>query len=125
MAQPSNIRLTIENANTRRVDVSVTYTLECQGDELNEDFIETIELWGDDKGFNGKDDKLLTLSSSTINTGNSRSVSRSVERSVIRDMLNEDKTGTDEVYALVKIEPRFAQARRQSEIVRVKIRKKD
>ncbi|WP_306642397.1 hypothetical protein [Sanyastnella coralliicola] len=123
MAQPRNVRLAIENANTRRLDVTVEYTLESSAAEAREEFIERIELWGDDKMFNGKDDRLLTFSNRTINPRGQESWDRCITGSVIKDMLNEDKTGKDEVYALVKIEPKHKQARKCSEIVRVKIRK--
>lgn len=125
MAIPRNIRLTIENSNSRRIDVTVCHTIEFNQDELYEDFIERIELWGDDKMFNGKDNRLLIMNNATINPQGETSMRRDITRSVVRAMLDEDKHAKDEVYAKVVLEPRFGNARAESPVFQVKIRKKD
>ena len=50
---------------------------------------------------------------------------RDITRSVVRAMLDEDKHAKDEVYAKVVLEPRFGNARAESPVFQVKIRKKD
>ena len=101
LAVPS---LSIGGLTNGRRAVDISFVVNLEPEEFFRIFFYQIEIWGADKGFNGKDECLFRDSRIRFNSPGRRTTLRR-QLNIRNATLDEDKQGRDELYATVTVEP--------------------